>query len=170
MQINVRCLTITLKHFKSIGMVQKQGNWVPYELKPSDVERLVHMNFFFSVKEGKVFFHCIITRDEKQIHYDNPQVQKIMVQSWPNIRINSKAEYSPFKVDAPYLVGSERVCLFRAPHTCSNHYWGLLLTITCAAESWIESKTTGIWQKRQQDDFPAWQQSASMPQELWRKC
>ena len=24
---------------KSMGMIQKQGNWVPYELKPRDVER-----------------------------------------------------------------------------------------------------------------------------------
>ena len=27
------------KRFKAMGMIQKQGNWVPYELKPRDVER-----------------------------------------------------------------------------------------------------------------------------------
>ncbi|GFV45368.1 mariner Mos1 transposase [Trichonephila clavipes] len=27
------------KRLKVMGMIQKQGNWVPYELKPSDVER-----------------------------------------------------------------------------------------------------------------------------------
>jgi len=25
---------------RAMGMIQKQGNWVPYELKPRDVERL----------------------------------------------------------------------------------------------------------------------------------
>ena len=24
---------------KAMGMIQKQGNWVPYELKPRDIER-----------------------------------------------------------------------------------------------------------------------------------
>ncbi|GFT18533.1 mariner Mos1 transposase [Trichonephila clavipes] len=28
-----------LKRLKVMGMIQKQGNWVPYELKPRDVER-----------------------------------------------------------------------------------------------------------------------------------
>ena len=27
------------KRLKAIGMIQKQGNWVAYELKPRDVER-----------------------------------------------------------------------------------------------------------------------------------
>ena len=27
------------KRLKAMGMIQKQGNWVPYELKPRDVER-----------------------------------------------------------------------------------------------------------------------------------
>ncbi|GFU99194.1 mariner Mos1 transposase [Trichonephila clavipes] len=27
------------KRLKVMGMIQKQGNWVPYELKPRDVER-----------------------------------------------------------------------------------------------------------------------------------
>ena len=27
------------KHLKTIGMIQKPRNWVPYELKPRDVER-----------------------------------------------------------------------------------------------------------------------------------
>ena len=28
-----------LIHLKAMGMIQKQGNWIPYELKPRDVER-----------------------------------------------------------------------------------------------------------------------------------
>ena len=27
-----------LKHLKALGIIQKQGHWVPYELKPRDVE------------------------------------------------------------------------------------------------------------------------------------
>jgi len=28
---------------KSLGMIQKQRNWVPYELKPRNVELIFHM-------------------------------------------------------------------------------------------------------------------------------
>jgi hypothetical protein len=27
------------KRLKALGMIQKEGNWVPYELKPRDIER-----------------------------------------------------------------------------------------------------------------------------------
>ena len=39
--LNVDRSTIfqTWKPLKAIGMIQKQRNWVPYELKPKDVER-----------------------------------------------------------------------------------------------------------------------------------
>ncbi|KAG5307859.1 MOS1T transposase, partial [Pseudoatta argentina] len=44
------------KRLKGLGMIQKQGHWVPYEL------------FFAS--------HRIVTGDEKWIHYDNPKRRK----------------------------------------------------------------------------------------------
>lgn len=65
------------KRLKSMGMVQKQGNWVPYELKPRDVERR-----FFACEQllqrqkRKGFLHRIVTGDEKWIHYDNPKRKK----------------------------------------------------------------------------------------------
>lgn len=64
-------------HLKALGMVQKQGNWVPYELKPRDVER----RFFTSElllqrQERKSFLHRIVTGDEKWIHYDNSKQKK----------------------------------------------------------------------------------------------
>jgi len=31
--------TTVSKRLKVLGMIQKQGHWVPYELKPRDVER-----------------------------------------------------------------------------------------------------------------------------------
>ncbi|KAG5317999.1 MOS1T transposase, partial [Pseudoatta argentina] len=50
-------------------MIQKQGHWVPYELKPRTTA---------STTEKKRFFasHRIVTGDEKWIHYDNPKRRK----------------------------------------------------------------------------------------------
>ncbi|KAG5307760.1 MOS1T transposase, partial [Pseudoatta argentina] len=50
-------------------MIQKQGHWVPYELKPRTTA---------STAEKKRFFasHRIVTGDEKWIHYDNPKRRK----------------------------------------------------------------------------------------------
>ena len=36
--LGVTQVAISLR-LKNMGMIQKQGNWVPYELKPRDVER-----------------------------------------------------------------------------------------------------------------------------------
>jgi len=62
---------------RAIGMIQKQGNWVPYELKPRDVER----RFFtceqlIQRQQRKGFLHQIVTGDEKWIFYDNPKKKK----------------------------------------------------------------------------------------------
>ncbi|KYM77199.1 Cell division protein kinase 7, partial [Atta colombica] len=38
------------KRLKAMGMIQKQGNWVPYELKPRDVERRL---FAFNVSQSR---------------------------------------------------------------------------------------------------------------------
>ena len=59
---------------KAMGMVRKVGHWVPYELKPKDVERR-----FFTCEQllerhkRKSFLHRIVTGDEKWVHYDNPK-------------------------------------------------------------------------------------------------
>ena len=37
------------KRLKAMGMIQKQGNWVLYELKPRDVERLATKNGFTTI-------------------------------------------------------------------------------------------------------------------------
>jgi len=62
---------------KAMGMIQKEGHWVPYELKPRDIER----RFFVSEQllnrqKRKGFLHRIVTGDEKWIHYDNPKRRK----------------------------------------------------------------------------------------------
>ena len=62
------------KRFKAMEMIQKQGNWVPYELKPRDVERR-----FFAYEQllqrqnRKRFLPRIVSGDEKWVHYDNPK-------------------------------------------------------------------------------------------------
>lgn len=65
------------KRLKAMGMIQKEGNWVPYELKPRDVERR-----FFTCEQllerqkRKDFLHRIVTDDKKWIHFDNPKRKK----------------------------------------------------------------------------------------------
>ncbi|GBP65027.1 Mariner Mos1 transposase [Eumeta japonica] len=42
---------------KSLGIIHKQGNWVPYELKPRDVEHRLCMN------------KMLLARHEKKVDY-----------------------------------------------------------------------------------------------------
>ena len=65
------------KRLKVMGMIQKQGNWVPYELKPRDVERrLFACEQLLERQRRKGFLHRIVTGDEKWIHYDNLKRRK----------------------------------------------------------------------------------------------
>ena len=59
------------KCLKAMGMIQKQGNWVLYELKSRDVERR-----FFACEQLQGFLHRIVTNDEKWTHCDNPKRRK----------------------------------------------------------------------------------------------
>lgn len=57
---------------KSLGMIQKQGIWVPYELKPRDIERrLFTCEQLLQRQNRKGFLHRVVTGDEKWINYDN---------------------------------------------------------------------------------------------------
>ncbi|KAG5317892.1 MOS1T transposase, partial [Pseudoatta argentina] len=58
-------------------MIQKQGHWVPYELKPRDVERRFGTcELLLQRQKRKGFLHRIVTGDEKWIHYDNLKRRK----------------------------------------------------------------------------------------------
>ena len=65
------------KRLKAMGIIQKRGNWVPYELKPKDFE-----GRFFTckqllqrqVREG--FLDRIVTGDTKWLDYDNTKRRK----------------------------------------------------------------------------------------------
>ena len=48
-----------------MGMIQKQGNWVPYELKSRDVERrFFARSQLLQRKNRKGILHCIVTGEE----------------------------------------------------------------------------------------------------------
>ena len=65
------------KRSKIAGYIQKQGNWVPHELKPRDVQRRFCMSkILLERHKKKSFLHQIFTGDEKWIHYDNPKRKK----------------------------------------------------------------------------------------------
>ncbi|GJQ87141.1 hypothetical protein Trydic_g23986 [Trypoxylus dichotomus] len=80
----------TYKRLHMLGMIQKQGTWVPYDLKPRGVVRR-----FFACEQSlqrrrrKDFIHHIVTDDEKWIHYSNQKQRK----SWglPNHASTSSA-------------------------------------------------------------------------------
>ncbi|EGI61179.1 Mariner Mos1 transposase, partial [Acromyrmex echinatior] len=94
------------KRLKVMGMIQKQGNWVPYELKSRDVERrLFACEQLLERQRRKGFLHRIVTGDEKWVHYDNPKRRK----SWeiPCFHVDKPNIHSS-KVFALYLVGPAR--------------------------------------------------------------
>ena len=65
------------KRLHTLGMIQKQGAWVPYNLKPSHVERrLFACEQLLQRQKRKGFLHRIVTSDEKWIHYSNPKRNK----------------------------------------------------------------------------------------------
>ena len=65
---------------KAAGYIQKQGNWMPHELKPRDVERPFCMSeMLLERHKKKSFLHRIVTGDKKWIHYDNPKRKKSYV-------------------------------------------------------------------------------------------
>jgi len=60
--------TAISKRLKAPGYIQKQGNWVPYELKLRDVERQFCISEMLLERyKRKSFLHRIVTGDEKSI-------------------------------------------------------------------------------------------------------
>ena len=78
------------KRFKVMGMIQKQENWVPYELKLRDVERCLFVyEQLLERQRRKGFLHRIVIGDEKWVPYDNPKRRKswgisMLPCRWPN--------------------------------------------------------------------------------------
>lgn len=60
------------KRVKTLDRIQRGGHWVPYKLKPSDIERcLLTCEHLLQRAKRKGFLHRIVTSNEKWIHYDN---------------------------------------------------------------------------------------------------
>lgn len=96
------------RRLKALEMIQKQGNWVPHELKPRDVERRFCMSeILLERHKKKSFLHRIVTGDEKWIHYDNPKRKKSWGKPGTCNNMDGQAKYSWRQGNAVYLVGSE---------------------------------------------------------------
>lgn len=69
--------TTISKRLSDLDMIQKQGHWVTYALKPRDVERrFLTCELLLQRHKRKSFLHRIVTCDEKWIRYDNPKRKK----------------------------------------------------------------------------------------------
>ena len=62
---------------KSLGMIQKQVNWIPYELTPRNIKRRFSTcEMLLARHKRKGFLHRIVTGDKKWIQYDNSRRKK----------------------------------------------------------------------------------------------
>jgi len=70
--------SIISMRLKALRMIQKQENWVLYELKPRNLERCFFMcEQLFQRQKRKDFLHRIITSNEKWI-LQQLKVKKVM--------------------------------------------------------------------------------------------
>ncbi|GBP74884.1 Mariner Mos1 transposase [Eumeta japonica] len=106
------------KRLKTMGMIQKQGYWVPYELKLRDIERrFLTCELLLERQKRKDFLHQIVTGDEKWIHFDNPKRRKSWVKPDQPSTSVAKQKIAWIQASALYLVGSEGSDLLRTPET-----------------------------------------------------
>ncbi|EGI67224.1 Mariner Mos1 transposase [Acromyrmex echinatior] len=103
--LTLRAIQQAMSHcLKSLEMSQKQGNWVPHELKPRNVERRFSICEMLLVRhKRKGFLHHIVTDDEKWT--TTTKKEEIMGIIWPCFNIDSQAEYSWKKTHVVYLMG-----------------------------------------------------------------
>nr|CUU98995.1 hypothetical transcript [Hymenolepis microstoma]CUU98996.1 hypothetical transcript [Hymenolepis microstoma] len=92
------------QRLKQLGMVGKEGYWVPHGLKPRNVElRLFDCEELLKSQTRKAFLHRIVTGDEKWVHYNNPNPNPRAKKSWglpgghTEAPVNTSAEYPCFK-------------------------------------------------------------------------
>ena len=108
--------------------VQKQGNWVPYELTPRNVERKFSTcEMLLARHKRKGFLHRIFTGDEKWIHYDEPKRKK----SWgPPGHASTSTAKSNFhgkkKLLSCIWLDQFGVVYYELLEFERNNYWGCL--------------------------------------------
>ena len=87
------------KRLKADGYIQQQGNWVPHELKPRDVERRFCMyEMLLERHKKKSFLHRIVTRDKKWMHYYNLKRKKSYVKPGQPAKSTAKPNIHGAKV------------------------------------------------------------------------
>jgi len=106
---------------KSLGMIQKQGNWIPYELKPRNVERRFFTCEMLLVRhKRKGFLHRTVT-DEKWIHYDNSKKRK----SWgPSGHASSTTKSNIHRKKLMLCIWWDQLgVVYYVAQTERDHYW-----------------------------------------------
>ena len=109
------------KRLKAMGMIQKQGHWVPYELKPRDVERR-----FFACEQllqrqnQKGFLHHIVTGDGKWVHHNNPKRRK----SWEMLG------HATTSTARPYIHGGKvMLCIWWDQLGVVYYVWYIIISV-----------------------------------------
>ena len=87
------------KCLKAAGYIEKQGNWVPHELKPRDVERWFCMSeMLLERHKKKSVLHQIVTGDEEWIHCDSRKRKKSYVKPGQPAKSTAKPNIHGAKV------------------------------------------------------------------------
>ena len=107
---------------RAMGIIKKQGNWVPYELEPRDIERRFYTcEQLIQRQQRKDFLHRIVTGYEKWIFYDHPKKKKYYAK--PGQPLPSTSTLTP----KPNIHGSKiMLCIWYEKGCC----------LLWAAETW----------------------------------
>jgi len=90
-------------HLKALRMIQTQGNWKPYKLKPRDLEKRFFMcEQLFQWQKQKGFLHHIVTGDGYTMITQSEKSHGLS----PCINNHGKAEYLCLQAYVLYLVRS----------------------------------------------------------------
>ncbi|GFX94080.1 mariner Mos1 transposase [Trichonephila clavipes] len=86
--LNLYC-TVVSKPLNVFCMIQRQGNWVPNELKPIHVEK----KFFTCeqlIRRQKMLFYILTSHEENSITYNNPKCEKVTGFIWSYVKIDRR--------------------------------------------------------------------------------
>lgn len=96
--LNVAISTVS-DRLHAIGMIQKQGNWLPHDLSERQQERRkTTCELLLERHSRHGFLHRIVTGDEKWIHYENPKRLKAWVKPGEPTPSTPKREVHGLKV------------------------------------------------------------------------
>ncbi|GFW32898.1 mariner Mos1 transposase [Trichonephila clavipes] len=127
-----------------MGMIQKQGNWVPYELKPRDVERcLFACEQLLARQRRKGFLHRIATGDEKWHDNARPHVAKGVKTYLETL----KWEVLPHPLYSPDLAPSDYHLFRSMAHGLADQHFRSYEEVKNWIESWIASKDNQFFQR-----------------------